>query len=183
MPNNIIEFAGDDNWMVVDLYRFLHSLNVFYNRLYVLNEHEKVIQKIGFVELKKELDNSLYQIEKGDELTVFKISLQSPMKISFQGSGEVLKEIREFYKDIKYRNKQEEHEHAIIIEERVAELQIKESEAELMQVKVIREKYSLLKMSGYSDDEAREIIKSLINPAQKMIKGGESNNVHLIEKK
>jgi len=130
MHDTIIEFAGDDNWMVMDLYRFLHFLNVFYNRLYVLRKHETAKQKIGFAELKKDLDNSLYKIEKGDELTVFEISLQSPLKISFQGSGEVLREVREFYKDIKYRNKQEEQEQAIIIKERVAELQIKESEAD-----------------------------------------------------
>jgi len=180
MNSDQISFAGDDSWLVVDLYRFLHFLNVFYNRLYILNKYEKAIHVPTFSVIKKNLDNSLYNIDKGNELTVSKISLQSPLQISFQGSGEVLREIREFYKDIKYRNKQDEQEKALTIAEKALNLQEKEYESELMNVKLIREKLSLMKDAGCSDDEIREIAKSLINPAQKMIKSGESNNIHLL---
>lgn len=181
MKDDQIAFTGDDSWLVMDLYRFLHFLNVFYNRLYVLKKYERATQKLGFSEIKKDLDNSLYQIEKGDELKVVEISLQSPLNLSFQGIGEILKEVREFFKDVRYRNKQEEQEQELIIAERAADLQMKESEAELMEIKVIRKKLSLLKDAGLSNDEVREITKSLINPAQKMVKSGENNNVHLIE--
>jgi hypothetical protein len=181
MENNIIKFEGGDNWLVMDLYRFLHFLNVYYNRLYVFKNYENTIVKPKYIDVKRSLDNSLYQVSKGDELTVIKISLQSPIKFSFEGAGGVVKEIRETYKDFSYRNEQERQKGQIDIAKNSAILKRIEYENELLRTKLIRHKIDLLKEAGFSDDEIRETVKKLIIPANKMLKSSLGNDVKLIE--
>lgn len=74
----------------------------------------------------------------------------------------------------------EEKRQKLSIDEKMTELQIKESEAELLEIKIIREKIILLRDLGYSDDEIRDLTKSLLNPAKKLLKSSEANNIRLI---
>ena len=96
MKSGTIKFKGDDEWSVVNLYRFLHYLNVFYNRLYVLEKYSH----LDYSELKKKMNNSLNYIGKGNELSVSSMKLHSPFEIKLFGISDILKKIIDFYKDI-----------------------------------------------------------------------------------
>lgn len=182
MKNGTIKFKGDDDWLVVDLYRFLHYLNVFYNRLYVLEKYsnsDNLMFNSEYPILKKYLDNSLNYIAKGNELSVSSIKLQSPFEIKVNGLSDIIKEIREFYKDKTYRIKLDKKEKELAIEERQIAVEEKKVDLKIKQLELVEKKISFLKRNGYTDEQCNEIIKTLINPANKMLKSGEKNNVQI----
>jgi hypothetical protein len=207
MKSGTIKFKGEDEWSVVNLYRFLHYLNVFYNRLYVLEKYSH----LDYSELKKKMNNSLSYIGKGNELSVSSMKLHSPFEIKLFGISDILKTIIDFYKDITYRIALEKKERElelekkqIAVEKEQADLQLKQLELfekekelqsvekqianevskidlEIKQLELFEKKFSLLKKNGYTDKQCNEIIKTLINPSNKMFKSGEKNNVHIVD--
>jgi len=162
MDNEMLKFVGKDQWLVIDMYRFLHYLNVFYNRLYVLMSTETFEYYLLSNNLKYSLDN----INKGYELKINSIFMRSPFEISLNGIGDILKEIREFYKDISYRNKFEQEKYKLDIE--------------IKRTDLIQKKIRVLKDAGLSESEINGIIRILINPVCKMLKSAEKNNVTIL---
>jgi len=158
MQTNIIKFAAGDKWLVMDLYRFCHALNILCNRLYVFPLHIKR----GFNDLQNSLLYSLYYIKEGDELRIDRISMESPAEFNLKGADGIVKQLREFIKDIKYRNKIEE---------------------KMLQTELMRQQVSLMKEAGYTDEEIKEIIGMFFPPANKIKKQMDKNDVKLIEDK
>ena len=207
MKSGTIKFKGDDEWSVVNLYRFLHYLNVFYNRLYVLEKYSH----LDYSELKKKMNNSLNYIGKGNELSVSSMKLHSPFEIKLFGISDILKKIIDFYKDITYRIELEKQERGLEIEkkqiavekdkadlqlkqmelfEKEKELQVEEKQIaikvkkvdlQIKELELFEKIISLLKKNGYADEQCNEIIKTLINPSNIMLKSGEKNNVHIVD--
>ena len=142
----------------MDLYRFLHAINILYNRLYVL----EFFIKEGYKPLRDAIINSLYYVNYGDELLVEKIVIQSPAEINFRGAGGIIKQIRELIKDLRYRN---------VYEER------------MMQTELINKQISVLKKAGYTDEETRELIKHYFPSLKTLSKQIDQNDIYLIEEK
>ena len=158
MGTDTISFISKDKWLVRDLYRFFQALNIFYNRLYVFN----LFLRKGYRSFKNTLSFSLYYIEIGDELTVESLAMQSPAEFNLRGVSEIIAQIREAFKDRKFRNRQEEQF----------------GEIELMRGKIL-----LMKEAGYSEKEIKAIIKMLIQPVKKIQKQFYENDIKLIEDK
>ncbi len=170
MRNSRIRFHTKDEWLLIELYEFIHSLNVFYNRLYVFKFHfNKELSSFKYA-----LDTSLYYVNNEDALFVNSLTIGSPGFFDFGGLGEILREIREFYKDFMYRNRQEEESGDIDLDRKRADLELQNSE-------VIRRKIRALEEAGFSKEEIKEIITKLITPAEKMINSVEKKDIHILE--
>jgi hypothetical protein len=140
--------------VAIELYQFLHSLNVFYNRLYVVKYH----LDRDFPRFRNLLDNSLYYVKPDDALAVHSLHLHSPALFIFKGDGETLKQIREFIKDFWYRNKQEK---------------------EMGRIAVMKEMDSFFKDVGFTQEERKKLISRFINLSAKMIEMIMKKNVEL----
>ena len=125
MNNDTINLQGSEKWTVVELYRFLHKTNIIYNRLIVLKRYNHN----NYDDLMKKLRLSFKYIENTEILSVSNLSINSPFNISFKGSGEIIRELREFGKDWKFRNDQER---------------------ELGELRILREKINLYYELGFS---------------------------------
>lgn len=164
MRREIIKLQGSEKWTAFELYRFLHYTNIVYNRLIILEKHKHN----DYDDLMKRLRLSFKYIEDTETLSVSSLSINSPFNISFEGSGEIIRQLREFWKDWKFRNDQEKE---------LGKLRI-DQERELGQLRILREKNNLYYELGFSEQEVREIMKSLTTPLKKLIKN--SNNASLI---
>lgn len=178
----MIKFVGNGKWLAIDVYRFFHSINVFYNRLYVFDKHYK--DRYG--QLLFALQKSLYFINEGDELYIQRIVIASPAEFNLKGCEGILREIREFYKDVTYRNEIEKKQLELGMREKELDLQIKEEELkdkrtqhEIYETRLVKEKIELLKSAGASDEEIHGIIGTLLNPAKKMINVAEKQEIEL----
>ncbi len=80
---------------------------------------------------------SFKYIEDKEILSVSSLSINSPFNISLEGSGEIIRQLREFWKDWKFRNDQER---------------------ELGELKILREKFNLYYELGFSEIEVQEIM-------------------------
>lgn len=184
MVTNTLSFCGGEKWLVMDLYRFLHYFNVFYNRLYVLYKYPDT----GYERLRSYLDESLYQVDTKELLYIDSLIIKSPFKIELSGLADILEQAREFYKDIKYRNKLEKekmkHEVAIVetkIAERQQDIREKEVDIKYKETVLVSRQIKLLKENGYTQTQIYEIINKLIKPAKKLITVGEKNDVEVLE--
>lgn len=158
MKVDTIKFVAKDKWLVMDLYRFSHALNVLYNRLYVFNLYVKE----GYEALANSLVNSLYYIADGDELRVESLIIQSPAEFNFKGVGEAIREIREYIKGRKFGDRQEE---------------------EFGEIELMRQRILLMKEAGYTDEEIKEIVGMYLTPAKKITKQIEKNRIEFFEDK
>lgn len=152
MKKEIIKLQGTEKWTALELYRFLHFTNIVYNRLIILekNKHN------DYDDLIKKLRLSFKYIEDKETLSVSSLSINSPFNISFEGSGEIIRQLRKFWKDWKFRNDQER---------------------ELGELRILREKLNLYYELGFSEKEVQEIMKTLMTPLFKLIKS--SRNILL----
>ncbi len=184
MEKDMIRFVGDGKWLVIDVYRFFHFINVFYNRLYVFNKYYKE----EFDKLLFNLQKSLYFISEGDELTIYRLVIASPSEFNLKGSGDILRELREFCKDYKYRWEVDKKLSELLLKEKEVDVQLKEEELKnrriqgaLSEMKLIEAKIELLKLAGYSIEEIKEIMVTLFNPAKKLIDIAEKQQIELKE--
>ncbi len=83
-----------------------------------------------------------------DSLIISKVNIQSPGFWEFLGSANPLTFIREFIKDLSYRNRQEK---------------------ELGELKILQEKIATLKQLGYSDIEIRQLTTAMVTEPLKKI--------------
>ncbi len=60
--------------------------------------------------LKQLLDNSLSYVKGSDALQIESLEIRSPARFKLKGIGEVIREIREFVKDVSYRMRLEKRE-------------------------------------------------------------------------
>ncbi len=96
-----------------------------------------------------------------DTLTISKVNIQSPGFWEFLGSANPLTFIREFIKDLTYRNRQEK---------------------ELGELKILQEKISTLKQLGYSDIEIRQLTTAMVTePLKKIEKHKDSGLIDGLE--
>tara|TARA_R110002073_G_scaffold312409_2_gene483848 strand:- start:364 stop:1113 length:750 start_codon:yes stop_codon:yes gene_type:complete len=96
------ELVAIENWTVQGLYTFFHQLNILYNRLYVLDDQ---IRSGHNRKLKSILYGSLSRVEPEAQLILDSIEIHSPADINLTGSGEIIDELGETWKDLRYRNK------------------------------------------------------------------------------
>lgn len=158
MQTDSMKFVAKDKWMVMDLYRFFHAMNIFYNRLYVFDSYIKE----GYKSLKEALMYSLYYVADGDELRVESLIMQSPAEFNFKGVGETIREIREYFKGRKFRDRQEE---------------------EFGEIELMRRRILLMKEAGYTDEEIKEIVGMYLIEAKKINRQIDKNRIELIEDK
>jgi hypothetical protein len=158
MQVDTIKFAARDKWLVMDLYRFLHAMNIFYNRLYVFDSYVKE----GYKSLKEILMYSLYYVADGDELSVESLIMKSPAEFNFKGVGEAIREIREYIKDHKFRNRQEK---------------------EFGEIELMRRRILLMKEAGFTDEEIKKVIGIYLTAAKKINTQIDENRIELIEDK
>lgn len=182
MERGILHFQTKKKLSVMDLQRFLHRLNVFYNRLYILDQFVNDEAKLTEVnQLKSGLFYSLYLVPKSDSLYVHSISIESPGDININGIGEIFQEIRESYKDLSFRNKLDKK----LLEEKVR----RESEnADKAAVETVitkmeaLDKYiNLMKKMGLSEDEIRQNVEPLLIAETKFLSITETAEFNVVD--
>lgn len=102
---------------------------------------------LNLLELQSKIDIDKIVLP-ADTLTISKVNIQSPGFWEFLGSANPLTFIREFIKDLTYRNRQEK---------------------ELGELKILQEKISTLKQLGYSDIEIRQLTTAMVTEPLKKI--------------
>ncbi|MFC1567629.1 hypothetical protein ACFL3K_00300 [Pseudomonadota bacterium] len=165
-----LELVASENWSVQDLYSFFHQLNILYNRLYVLDDQ---IRSKRVRKLRPILYGSLSRVEPGDQLSLDSIEIHSPAEINLQGSGEIIDELGETWKDLKYRNK---------IEEELLQIELQGSRNKLAHEQnmdaleerakadeIILRRLKGLKELGFNEEEIRIAMKALIDPLNQLI--------------
>lgn len=183
MKDSII-FVGRDEWKVIDLYRFLHALNVLYNRLYILDEYSSQEYHVLISLLK----HSLRYMPEKKGLQVSYISMHSPFEINLKGSGELPEQLREHIKDRSYRNKIEK-ERLMIEKERESialesdKLRLSEQgyDLKIKKTELVIGIIERLKKAGFSDHQIGEIMKMLENPTKKLLKSIDEYDIEVLE--
>ena len=102
---------------------------------------------INLLELQSKIDIDKIVLP-ADSLIISKVNIQSPGFWEFLGSANPLTFIREFIKDLSYRNRQEK---------------------ELGELKILQEKIATLKQLGYSDIEIRQLTTAMVTEPLKKI--------------
>lgn len=176
MGQGLIRFSGEEDWSVTDLYQFFHHLNILYNRLYVL----KMDSARDSGKLKQLLDNSLSYVKSGDVLQIESLEIRSPALFSLKGIGEVIREIREFVKDVSYRTRLEKREKELELEYKEA---VHELDMAIKRTKLISDQVNLLKNAGFTEAQIQDNIRKLTSPAGKMFNIMTDKNVQLIDDK
>lgn len=156
-------FTTSDDWSVHEFQAFFHQVNILYNRMYVLDEQLRT-EKVR--KLSPLLYGSLSRVDDSEKLYLDSIEIHSPGEFNLKGAGGILREFREFWKDIRYRNKidkarlEEELRHA-------QEINIhKEHEAGL---KILEKRIKLMKKLGYDLDQIQVVEKALGDPMSQLI--------------
>lgn len=102
---------------------------------------------LNLLELQSKIDIDKIVLP-ADSLVISKVNIQSPGFWEFLGSANPLTFIREFVKDLSYRNRQEK---------------------ELGELKILQEKIATLKQLGYSDIEIRQLTTAMVTEPLKKI--------------
>lgn len=156
-------FTTSDDWSVHEFHAFFHQINILYNRIYVLDEQLKTgkIRKLSPL-----LYGSLSRVDDVGRLYLDSIEIRSPGEFNLKGAGGILKEFREFWKDIRYRNEiektrlEEEFRHA-------QEMNVyKENKAGL---KILGKRIRMMKELGYDLDQIQVVEKALGDPMNQLI--------------
>ena len=131
----------------------------------------KIIE-IDVIQIYKNIDIYIYPEQR---LFIRKIVMESPGFISFEGIGEIIKQIRELIKDLWYRNKQEKQEKEI-------ELQKKEIELKIKKMDFAKSLEEILRKQNYRqfikpENELIKIIINGVNKLEQLEKNGKLENV------
>jgi len=98
-------------------------------------------------ELARHIDNI---VPANERLTISKINIQSPGFWEFLGNINPLQQIRDFIKDLTYRNKQEK---------------------ELGKLEILKKKIEILRDLGYREEEMRQFVITMIDkPLNELVK-------------
>jgi hypothetical protein len=177
MENGKITFIAseDEDWQVYELIEFLHQMNILYNRLFVLDKYSvQVSEKISYY-----MKNSLGKVPESKRLIISTVTIRSPAKITLEGSGEIISEIREASKDFLYRNKIEKERMSRQLEHETRMNEIEQKAAEL---KLVSEQINILKKMGYTDEDIRnQFLKNITQPLEKIIEISINKNVGLLK--
>lgn len=165
-----LELVASEDWSVQDLYSFFHQLNILYNRLYVLDDQ---IQSKRIRKLRAILYGSLSRVEPDDQLSLESIKIHSPAEINLKGSGKIIDELGETWKDLRYRNK---------IEEELLQIELQSSKSKLAHEQnmdaleerakadeIILRRLKGLKELGLDEEEIRIAAKALIDPLNQLL--------------
>lgn len=165
-----LNLVATENWSVFDLYSFFHQLNIFYNRLYVLDDQ---IQSKKVRKLKSVLHGSLSRVDPGDQLQLESIEIHSPAEINLRGVGNIIKELGEAWKGYKYRNKIEEDrlktELEILKEGRDHKRNMNALEEREKADRIIFERLAQLKRLGFPEEELLIAAKALADPYNQLV--------------
>jgi hypothetical protein len=148
---NHIKLLTNENWTLVDFEEFIHSINNIYYTLYVCNDIIKILKQkdykdklalnYGKIGISISIKNKLIKIRNEDLLSIKSIRMESPGEINlWAGSGEVIHELREFIKDISFRNKQE---------------------FELGQLNILKKRLEIMQEHGISKIELTKLLLSI----------------------
>lgn len=151
-------FKTSDDWTVQDFYTFFHQLNILYNRIYVLDEllESKKVKKVGPV-----LYGSLSRMDSTNQLLLESIEIHSPGEFNLKGVSGILKEFREFWKDVSFKNKieRQELEEDLRHKRNMNTLEEADHKQEIV-MKRIRQMVEL----GYEPDQIEVVVKALSDP-------------------
>ncbi|MFM1896592.1 MAG: hypothetical protein RLZZ385_1666 [Pseudomonadota bacterium] len=151
-------FKTSDEWTVQDFYTFFHQLNILYNRIYVLDEllESRKVKKVGPV-----LYGSLSRMDSTNQLLLESIEIHSPGEFNLKGVSGILKEFREFWKDVSYKNKIEKQdlEEDLRHKRNMNTLEEADHKQEIV-MKRIRQMVEL----GYEPDQIEVVVKALGDP-------------------
>lgn len=156
-------FTTSDDWTVQDFHTFFHQLNILYNRIYVLDElvESEKVRKISNV-----LYGSLSRMDSTNQLLLQSIEIHSPGEFSLIGVGSILREFRELWKDVSYRNKIEKQD----LEE---DLRHKRSINRLTEQgatqEIILKRLKKMKEIGYDKDQIEFAQKALEDPLDQLL--------------
>ncbi|MCL2443318.1 MAG: hypothetical protein FWD13_07615 [Treponema sp.] len=151
IKNNVKSYLSIDlnnKWSLIDFEKLIHSLNNIYFIFYICNEliesinsnngkiyilHRKIkFNRINFLTYIKKRKNTCIKTES---LIIKRIHMESPGDIVLEG-GSFLKEVREFIKDMLFRNKQEK---------------------EIGELNILEKKLQILTEYGFPNKEVEEV--------------------------
>ncbi len=169
-----IKFSSQGNWTVTDLHVFFHSLNVLYNRLYVIDE----LKHGNKARLSSILDNSLSRVPDEKQLSVDHIKIHSPALFSLTGLDKIIGQLRDLIKDIGYRNslEKQERKQAMQHQDAINRVEVADQEADLLAKQV-----GIMKNNNFTTREIQDNVRKLINPAQKISSVMQKREVCLLE--
>ena len=154
-----IAFLGGDDWTAEGLADFLGHLAVLYNRMVVLRQ-DTARSPNGLI---AQLYASRSRVSDHEKLSITGMVIQSPMNVSFEGLGEVIREIRETFKDIGWRGRLERE----LMEEQLGHTRaMNKAEEQLARVKVFDAAAAAVDRLGATPDEKKKIFKAILDPAE-----------------
>lgn len=167
-----IGFSATENWTVEEFYNFFHQINILYNRLYVLEQIKvKHFERIAknknsrLRSLEHAFNASLSAVDEKDRLTIKSIELHSPGDFNFLGVDKVILQLRELWKDISYRNKQDKQKEAEALRHDKVMNQLREHAG---RQKILSNQASLMKKMGYDKEQIAIGIKALGDPLEQL---------------
>jgi len=168
-----IGFDAAKEWAVEDLYNFFHQTNILYNRLSVL-EAIRVSRKKP--KLKYALYGSLSRVSDEDQLIVKSIEISSPGDFNLLGVDKIILQLRELWKDISYRNRQEKESKHEKLRHQKAMDQVKE---QMGRQELLSGQIKIMKTLGYDQEEIDIGIKALGDPLEQLASISEQKHVSL----
>jgi hypothetical protein len=151
-----------DDWTVQDFYTFFHQLNILYNRIYALDEmlQSKKVKKVGPV-----LYGSLSRMDSTNQLLLESIEIHSPGEFNLKGVSGILKEFRDLWKDVSYKNKIERQE----LEEDLRHKRNMNTleEADHKQEIVMKRIKQMIEL-GFEPDQIEVVVKALGDPIDQL---------------
>jgi len=172
----LIEYTSQDDWSVEQLQKYLHQVNILYNRLYVLDQ----LVVGANMPVPQMLSSSLSLVPEAHRLTVRYIEFKSPGGFSFEGLGDVIKEFRGLWRDVTYDNRLDRQSKRSELDDRKQFNQIK---LQLAETKLIEAKIDLLKKVGATQEEIKKSVDQLINPMSKIIEMELKQDILLVDDK
>lgn len=153
-----LTITGGDDWIAEDLTDLIRTIYILYNRAVVLNFDATRSAK----SLLSQLGNSKRRVRLDDKLVIDSLVIQSPMKLDFRGSGELLKEVRMLIKDLTGGNKLERQAK---IEELMHQKAVNSTNEINENLKLLEKALRLARETNASEEEQRKIISAILLPA------------------
>lgn len=167
-----IGFDATENWTVEDFYNFFHQINILYNRLYVLEtikaKHTNAIANNKTTKNRKlsnAFHSSLSAVEEQDRLALKSIEIHSPGDFNLLGVDKIILQLREFWKDISYRNTQDKEREAETQRHTQVMHDLKEQAG---RQKILANQITLMKNLGYNQEQIDVGIKALGDPLEQL---------------
>jgi hypothetical protein len=175
MNNTLAEIGFDstEDWNVEDFYNFFHQLNILYNRLYVLNDLK---ENQSNKKLRYALYGSLSSVEKEDQLIVKSIEIHSPGNFNLLGVDKIIHQLRELFKDISYKNRQEKEDQEETLRHKKAMNTLKEQAG---RQKILSNQLVIMEQMGYDREQIDIGIKALGDPLEQLAQLSDQRRVSM----